>query len=146
METVKYIESIDGIELEEVLRLYEAVGWSAYTRQPDALMEAIRKSTWVITARSGEHLVGLIRTLSDYRAVNYIQDIIVDPAFQGQGIGRALVERIISRFSDARTHILLTDDEDRQHHFYQALGFKDIASLKKSRLHAFVRMDGIDLE
>jgi ribosomal protein S18 acetylase RimI-like enzyme len=146
VEKVSYQESADDLQQEEVLRLYEAVGWSAYTRKPDALMEAIQKSTCVITARSGERLVGLLRSLSDYRAVNYIQDIIVDPAYQGQGVGRALVERILNRFSNARTHILLTDDEERQHSFYRSLGFKDVSKLEKVPLHAFVQMPGIDLE
>jgi len=44
----------------QVLALYEGVGWSAYTKEPERLLKGLAQSQ-VITAYVEEQLVGLIR-------------------------------------------------------------------------------------
>lgn len=50
----------------EVVALYESVGWTNYTEDRQVLVQAIRRSAFVVTCRSdaGE-LVGLARAISD---------------------------------------------------------------------------------
>lgn len=46
----------------------------------------------LVTARDGSgHLVGLARSLTDFAYCCYLSDLCVDEAWQGRGIGRALV-------------------------------------------------------
>lgn len=45
-----------------------------------------------ITAWEGELLVGCVRILSDGYFFGTIPELLVDPAFQGKGIGRRLME------------------------------------------------------
>lgn len=122
----------------EVLALYEAVGWAAYTRNPDLLVRAIRNSSFVVTARNGAgELVGLARAVSDDATICYLQDILVDPAFQGSGVGRALLEAVQARYRHVRQTVLLTDDEPGQRAFYEALGFTEGADFSPAPLRVF---------
>jgi ribosomal protein S18 acetylase RimI-like enzyme len=131
--------------IPQLLDLYNAVGWAAYTRDEAGLEKAIRNSTYVVCAWDGEKLVGLARCLSDDASIFYLQDILVHPDCQRQGIGRRLMENCLERFDHVRTKVLLTDDEERQHAFYKSLGYKNTRELKKIPLNAFVQMNGIDL-
>ena len=53
--------SDDRITNEEALALYESVGWTAYTRDPLALRQALNNSPFVVCARD-EHgeLIGIV--------------------------------------------------------------------------------------
>jgi ribosomal protein S18 acetylase RimI-like enzyme len=112
---------------EELLALYESVGWTAYTRDPAALEQAVRESHRVLTARAetGE-LVGLARTVSDGTVICYVQDVLVQPSQQGQGIGRALLERVLAEYPTCRQVVLMTD-VDGPAEFYRSLGFRAMA-------------------
>ena len=82
----------------EILALYEAVGWSAYTRDPDALFVALEETDLVVLAWEGDLLVGLARVLSDDVHIAYVQDILVHPDHQRKGIGQDLMERVLNRY------------------------------------------------
>ena len=129
------IEAVERVDQDDLLDLYESVGWSAYTGDPEGLVRAIEGSTYVVTARHEGALIGLARVLSDDVSILYLQDILVRPEWQRRGVGRALLLRCLERYGHVRTKALLTDDEDRQHRFYRAMGFTDVADV--DRLHAF---------
>ncbi|WP_297741904.1 GNAT family N-acetyltransferase [uncultured Tessaracoccus sp.] len=111
---------------DEVLRLYDAVGWSAYTKDPERLMRGLHHSLRVVTARADRRLIGLARVVGDGETIVYLQDILVLPALQGTGIGRRLFEAAFSPYAGVRQHVLITDQEPRQRAFYEAMGFKEI--------------------
>ena len=52
-------------EKEQIISLYDDAGWTAYTDEPDLLMEAIKNSLKVWTLWDGEKLIGLARTVGD---------------------------------------------------------------------------------
>lgn len=132
------ISAVEGVSDAEALALYAAVGWTAYTRDPQLLMRALRNSSFVVAARDGGgRLVGLTRAISDDATICYVQDILVEPAFQGSGIGRQLLEAVQVRFGHVRQTVLLTDDEPEQRAFYEALGFTDGADFSPAPLRVF---------
>ena len=106
--------------------------------------KAVRNSTYVVSAWSGNTLIGLARGLSDDVSIFYLQDILVRPAFQGQGIGRRLIDNCLERFAHVRSKVLLTDDQEKQLRFYESLGFKNTKHLVKWQLNTFVQIDGMD--
>ncbi len=136
---------MDDLTAGEVVALYDSVGWTAYTSDPPRLVDAIERSTYRVTARDDGELVGLARGLSDDFSIFYLQDIIVRPDVQQQGVGRTLLESCLNRFEHVRQRVLLTDDEERQHRLYRAAGYRDVATLDNYRLHAFVNIRGVDL-
>ena len=124
----------------EVLALYDSVGWTAYTREPAALVAGIRGSSFVVTARStGGRLVGLARAISDDASICYLQDILVDPGFRKSGAGRALLQEVQTRYRHVRQMVLITDNEPGQRAFYEALGFTEGSDFHPEPVRVFAQ-------
>lgn len=120
----------------EVLSLYRSVGWSAYYSQPEVLRRGFKNSLCVLGAYQGEKLVGLIRAVGDGYTVILIQDVLVMPEFQRQGIGTMLVGAIKARYSHVRQMHLMTDDTPKTVSFYRSAGF---LSAEEAHCRAFTR-------
>lgn len=125
--------------LGEALDLYDAVGWGAYTARPETLERSLLGSRHVVTARRDGALLGLARVVGDGATLAYLQDVLVRPEVQGQGIGRRLVEEALAPFDAVRQQVLLTDAEPGQRAFYEALGFME-AHDHDPGLRSFVRL------
>jgi ribosomal protein S18 acetylase RimI-like enzyme len=125
---------------DDLVALYTAVGWTAYTDDVDMLAAAVRGSTFVASRWSGDRLVALCRVVSDDASMAYLQDILVHPEQQRSGLGRSLVQLALDRFAHVRQLVLLTDDRPNQHAFYAALGLRDT---RNTPLHTFVRIRGL---
>lgn len=97
---------MDQLSADEVVGLYESVGWTAYTSDPDLLQQAIERSTFHVTAREEGALVGIARCLSDDFSIFYLQDLLVRPEYQQHGIGRNLLDRCLTRFDHVRQRVL----------------------------------------
>ena len=130
----------------ELADLYGSLGWVNYTRDLDGLATAIANSNCVVTARANGKLVGLARGLSDDVSIFYLQDILVHPEHQRRGIGRAMLAKCLDRYRHVRQKVLLTDDEPLQHRFYESMGYADTKLISNIGLHAFVQIDGLELE
>lgn len=129
------------LQLTEVLELYRAVEWSAYTNDPDNLVRALEGSSTIVAARDGETLVGLARVISDGASICYLQDILVRPSHHRRGIGRALTERALEEYSHVRQKVLITDDEPKQKSFYESLGYIQTEEFQGGSIRAFVKFD-----
>ena len=111
---------------EAVLELYRQVGWTNYTKTPEMLERAIANSLYVLGAFDGEQLVGLIRAVGDGVSILFIQDLLILPAYQRQGIGKTMMKRCLETFSACYQIHLLTEVSDKTHGFYTDLGFKTV--------------------
>ncbi len=114
---------------EEILRLYTAVGWTAYTDHPRALEQGFRHSLLVLAAYEGDELIGLIRAVGDGSTIVFIQDLLVDPAHRRQGIATALVRAVLARYPDVRQVELVTDNTPKTIAFYKSLGFTEFSEI-----------------
>ena len=114
---------------EEILRLYTAVGWTAYTDDPDTLEQGFRHSLLVLAAYEGDELIGLIRAVGDGATIVFIQDLLVDPAHQRQGIATALVHAVLARYPEVRQVELVTDNTPKTIAFYKSLGFTEFSEI-----------------
>ena len=104
----------------EVLRLYRSVGWSAASK-PTRLMNALEKSHTVITAWADGSLVGLGNAITDEGLVVYYPHLLVAPAYQRQGIGRKIMDRLMNRYRGFHQHMLVA--EAKAARFYLRCGF-----------------------
>lgn len=112
---------LDGdISEEEVMALYEANGWSS-AKKPKTLMAALRNAHSLATARLEGRLVGLGNAISDGHLVVYYPHLLVHPAYQRQGIGKAIVKRLQERYRDFHQQMLTADRDAIE--FYEKLGF-----------------------
>lgn len=112
------------LDFVAVLDLYASVGWSNYTNHPRQLEQAFHQSLFVIVAYDEDKLVGLIRVVGDGLTIVFIQDLLVYPHYQRQGIGRCLLEQTLKRFKDVYQIQLATELSDKNLAFYRELGFR----------------------
>ncbi|WP_045732375.1 GNAT family N-acetyltransferase [Pseudarthrobacter chlorophenolicus] len=140
MTTIEVVE-VEDLALSDVLALYGAVEWLAYTKDPDALQRALQGSSTLVAARDGQVLVGLARVISDGASICYLQDILVLPSHHRRGIGRALAERALEEYPHVRQKVLITDDEPKQKAFYESLGYAQTDEFRGGSVRAFVKFD-----
>ncbi|MCC5894189.1 MAG: GNAT family N-acetyltransferase [Alkalibacterium sp.] len=135
--TITYITQAE-ITMDDLLSLYSSVGWSAYTDHPDKMAKLLSGAVNLISAWDGDHLVGLVRALSDNASIVYVQDILVHPEFQRKGIGRHLLDSLLKDYAHIRQIVLMTDNTEKTKAFYQSLGFSAAEDVEAV---AFIRMN-----
>lgn len=108
---------------QEILPLYRSVGWTNYTRDPGMLKEAYNHSLKIYGAYLEDQLIGVVRAVGDGYSVVFVQDLLVDPRYHRQGIGTALLGRILEDYRNVYQLHLLTDDTEKTVSFYKSLGF-----------------------
>lgn len=129
----------DQLDPDDVLDLYDSVGWTAYTKDPRTLRVALAGSHRLVVARGADHaLDGLARSISDGATIVYLQDILVRPSAQRTGLGRALVQTLLTAYEDVRQQVLITDTEPGQRAFYESLGFTEAHEMQPG-IRAFLR-------
>ena len=125
MEIREYTEYSE----EEILRLYKAVGWTAYTDHIEALREGFKNSMLTLAAYEGDELLGLIRTVGDGATIVFVQDLLVFPERQRQGIGTKLLKAVLERYADVRQIELAADRTPNTAAFYRSLGFSEMSEI-----------------
>jgi len=107
----------------EILSLYTSVGWTNYTNHPEMLKNAYANSLKTLGAYENEKLIGIIRVVGDGHSVVFIQDLLVYPEYQRQGIGTALLKQILQDYKHVYQKHLFTDNTEKTIQFYKSLGF-----------------------
>ena len=85
----------DSITPEEYMKLREAVGWGLF---PLEEAEAGLSNSYIWCLRDNEasgQPIGIGRVIWDHGYVMYIADIIVVPKYQGNGLGRVIMEHVV---------------------------------------------------
>lgn len=109
------------ISQDQLKRLFCSVDWSSGDH-PDKLAQAIAHYGSVFTAWDEERLVGLVSALDDGIMTAYVHYLLVDPEYQGKGIGRRLIERIKAKYEGYLKLVLISVPE--QTGFYERSGFQ----------------------
>ena len=122
------IKKQEIVKLEDVLNLYQAVGWTNYTNQPQMLEQALSHSLTTYLARDGEEIVGLVRLVGDGFSSVFVQDLIVLPSYQRQGIGSNLMKEALADYKDAYQIQLATELTEKNLGFYRSLGFETLST------------------
>ena len=120
----RIVSSTENINSEEVLRLLKMTYW-ANNRTIEQIEESMSSSfCYGLFLAEEERLVGFARVISDLATTYYLCDVIIDPEYQHQGLGKALVSHIISlpQYRKLRG-ILLTKDA---HGLYEKFGFETV--------------------
>lgn len=114
---------------DEIKRIYTEVGWSAYTENMQILEQGYKNSLLVLAAYENEELLGIIRVVGDGFTIVFIQDILVYPEKQRQGIGTALLKAVLAKYPDVRQIELITDNTPKTVAFYKSLGFYEFSEI-----------------
>jgi ribosomal protein S18 acetylase RimI-like enzyme len=111
----------DTIAEPEVVAVYAANGWSS-AGKPAQLLEALRNSHSLVTARVGGKLAGIGNAISDGHLVVYFPHLLVHPDFHRRGLGRGMMELMLDRYRGF--HQLMLTADGAAVDFYQNLGFE----------------------
>ena len=117
-----------SVSIDDVLHLYQAVSWTNYTNQPQMLEQSLAHSLAIYVARDGEEIVGLVRLVGDGFSSVFVQDLIVLPSYQRQGIGSDFMKEALGDFKDAYQVQLATEQTEKTLGFYRSLGFETLST------------------
>jgi GNAT superfamily N-acetyltransferase len=110
-------------------RLFETTGWNkSYQASPQALYRAISDSWHVLSAYYNDRLTGFGRIISDGILYALICDLIVSPASQGQGIGSALLSKLIEHCRMQQIRVIWLFAAKGKSSFYKKFGFIERAA------------------
>ena len=116
------------VNINDVLHLYQAVGWTNYTHQSQMLEKALSHSLAIYLALDGDAVVGLVRLVGDGFSSVFVQDLIVLPSHQRQGIGSALMKEALGDFKEVYQIQLATEQTEKNLGFYRFLGFETLST------------------
>ena len=119
------LKEYTGYNEEEILGLYASLGWTNYTDKPEMLKNAYLNSLKIYGAYVDDKLVGIIRAVGDGFSVLFIQDLLIHPDFQRNGIGTLLLKRMLKEYENVYQIHLITEDSEKTISFYKSLGFTD---------------------
>jgi GNAT superfamily N-acetyltransferase len=108
------------ILIEQILPIYESNGWSS-ARKSQLLHQALLNSHTLVSAWDGEKLVGIGNAISDGFLVVYYPHLLVDLDYQGQGIGKKIMEILKQQYEGMHMQIMVAESEAIA--FYQKCGF-----------------------
>lgn len=123
---VQFFFSTDrDLDLYALEILCDAVGWA---RRPlRKVRKALDNSFLVVTLweRQGVswRLIGFSRATSDHAFNATVWDVVVHPDYQGQGLGKALMQYTVGRLRDADISNITLFADPHVVDFYRNLGF-----------------------
>ena len=105
---------------EELQRLFLSVEWSS-GHFPEKLVLAMKGFSSVFSAYDGDKLIGMACAMDDGVMNAYLHYLLVDPAYQGQGVGRQLVAMVKQKYKDYLRIAVIGYDAELS--FYENCGF-----------------------
>ena len=96
---------------------------------PCCQMGFFENSMLTLAAYEGDLLLGIIRAVGDGHTIVFVQDILVFPEHQRKGIGSALLQAILDRYSHVRQIELATDNTPKTIAFYKSMGFREMSEI-----------------
>ena len=122
--SLAWVFSLDDVDWDDLAALYRAAPLG--NKQPAGLQTAFSNSLFKCFVYDAGKLVGAGRALADGVDCAYICDVAVHPSHQGQGVGMAIVSRLV-QFSRGHKKIILYAVPGKEP-FYRKLGFKRMAT------------------
>lgn len=86
----------------------------------------LKNSNLIVSAWSGDNLVGVSRSLTDYHFCCYLSDLAVSEEFQKYGIGKKLIDLTAEQLEPNCTIILLAAPQATG--YYPKIGFNQHSS------------------
>lgn len=96
MITIK--DNIDNVE--EFNYLFDEVGWGAHDYEVSE--NALKNNIYSVSIYDDNRIIGYGRIIGDGLIYLYIHDIMVHPSYQGQGIGKQIMNKLVSKINELK--------------------------------------------
>lgn len=116
----KILEGAENMRLDDIVRLLRTTYWAGQ-RPVEKIEASLRHSAcYGIWLEDEQKLAGFARVITDDATTYYLCDVIIDEAYRGKGLGKALLSHITAKYAGLRG-LLLTRDA---HGLYRQFGFE----------------------
>lgn len=96
MITIK--ENIDNID--EYNYLYDEVGWGSYDYEISK--KALSNNVYSVSIYDDKKIIGYGRIIGDGIVFLYIHDIMVHPSYQGKGLGKQIMNKLLDKINEIK--------------------------------------------
>ena len=111
-------------DADQYWALFETTGWNSdYRVDAQALGRALANSWYVVAAYDGDALIGIGRVTSDGVLYAMIYDLIVQPGYQGRGIGTTILKKLVKHCKAAALREIQLFSAKGKESFYRLNGF-----------------------
>lgn len=116
----------DKLTSEDFCNLQESVGFGRPNLQQ--IEKAINNSIYCISANIEGEVVGMGRLVGDGARIFYLQDVFINPEYQGKGIGKLIVQKLLeyikkNGMKDTKITVGLMAAKGKEE-FYKKFGFR----------------------
>jgi GNAT superfamily N-acetyltransferase len=119
MTLYSWVYEQDGADWEELSELYRIAPLGE--KPPESLATVFSNSMFTCFVYDGDRLIGAGRALADGLDCSYIADVAVHPENQGQGLGKAIISKLVELSAGHKKIILYANPGTEG--FYAKLGF-----------------------
>ncbi|MNC62345.1 Acetyltransferase (GNAT) family protein [compost metagenome] len=111
-------------DIGQYYQLYQSTGWDSEGLWTHELLNEALKNSWhIVSVYNGDALVASGRIVSDGVIQCLICEMIVLPAYQKQGLGRAVMEHLISHCRANGIRWIQLSAAQGKAGFYEQFGF-----------------------
>lgn len=129
----RIVDGAERLDPEEVVRLLRTTYW-AEKRPRELIEKSMRNSACfgLVSVEDGR-LLGFARVISDFATTYYLCDVVIDPAFRGRGLGKALVGHIegLPELAGLRGFLITRD----AHGLYRQFGYEVVNDRVMAKLN-----------
>jgi len=118
-KNLKWIYDTKNVDFHELSNLYKIAPLG--DKKAEDLKVVFSNSLYKCFVYAEEKLIGVGRALADGVDCSYICDVVIHPEYQGQGIGKSIVSKLVE-FSNGYNKIILYSYPGKED-FYRKLGF-----------------------
>lgn len=119
IEENQWVDGTSAIDWEKLSELYRIAPLG--DKPPESLATVFGNSMFCTFAYTAGRLIGAGRALADGIDCAYIADVAVHPDHQGQGLGAAIIKRLLAAAAGHKKIILYANPGTES--FYAKLGF-----------------------
>lgn len=117
----------NSISVDDYLFLRKSVKWVELCREQ--AQQGLENSAYIISCYDNDKVVGITRIVWDRGYIAYLSDVIVSPEYQGNGIGKRMVENAIDFVKSNlkinwKIKIVLVSAKGKER-FYKKFGFNE---------------------
>lgn len=117
---IEYNPDLEQIDWEHILFLFQKINWKH--RESAEIKNAFKLSTETIFVYHEAKIIAFGRVIGDGRYYAMLADIVVDPDYQGKGLGSFLVKSLNDKL--VNYHFVNLSAAPGADRFYKSLGWK----------------------